>query len=102
MRSKRENNSENTWGYFLPSSITAAENGCRKIVPLMLRLWSSVHPEFVSENDEVEQVIGQIASTTNGRGIFVYDRGGDGDNLFKFYIDRWCRGTSRDGASRTR
>ena len=55
-------------GYTLCMAI-ACENGCRKIVPLMLRLWSSVHPEFVSENDEVEQVIGQIASTTNGRGI---------------------------------
>lgn len=73
-------------GYTLCMAI-ACENGCRKIVPLMLRLWSSVHPEYVSENDEVEQVIGQIASTTNGRGIFVYDRGGDGDNMFKFYID---------------
>jgi hypothetical protein len=73
-------------GYTLCMAI-ACENGCRKIVPLMLRLWSSVHPEFVSENDEVEQVMGRIASTTNGRGIFVYDRGGDGDNLFKFYID---------------
>ena len=30
--------------------------------------------------------IGQIASTTNGRGIFVYDRGGDGDGMFGFYI----------------
>ena len=73
-------------GYTMCIAI-ACENGCRKIVPLMLRLWSSVHPEFVSENDEVEQVIGQIASTTNGRGIFVYDRGGDGDNMFRFYID---------------
>ena len=72
-------------GYTLCMAI-ACENGCRKIVPLMLRLWSSVHPEYVSENDEVEQVIGQIASTTNGRGIFVYDRGGDGDNMFRFYI----------------
>ena len=72
-------------GYTLCMAI-ACENGCRKIVPLMLRLWSSVHPEYVSENDEVEQVIGQIASTTNGRGIFVYDRGGDGDGMFGFYI----------------
>lgn len=54
-------------GYTLCMAI-ACENGCRKIVPLMLRLWSSVHPEYVSENDEVEQVIGQIALTTNGRG----------------------------------
>ena len=72
-------------GYTLCMAI-ACENGCRKIVPLMLRLWSSVHPEYVSENDEVEQVIGQIASTTNGRGIFVYDRGGDGDGMLGFYI----------------
>ena len=72
-------------GYTLCMAI-ACENGCRKIVPLMLRLWSTVHPEYVSENDEVEQVIGQIASATNGKGIFVYDRGGDGDGMFGFYI----------------
>ena len=73
-------------GYTLCMAI-ACENGCRRIVPLMLRLWSSVHPEYASENDEVCQVVGQIASATNRRGIFVYDRGGDGDNMFKFYID---------------
>lgn len=73
-------------GYTLCMAI-ACGNGCRRIVPLMLGLWSSVHPEYASENDEVCQVIGQIASTTNGRGIFVYDRGGDGDGMFKFYID---------------
>lgn len=73
-------------GYTLCMAV-ACENGGRKIVPLALGLWSSEHPDFVSESDEVEQVIGQIASTTNGRGIFVYDRGGDGDNMFRFYID---------------
>lgn len=73
-------------GYTLCMAI-ACENGCRKIVPLMLRLWSSVHPEYASENDEVHQVIGQIFAATNGRGIFVYDRGGDGDAMFTFYID---------------
>ena len=73
-------------GYTLCMAI-ACENGCRRIVPLMLRLWSSVHPEYASENDEACQVVGQIASATNRRGIFVYDRGGDGDNMFKFYID---------------
>src|SRR5574344_21270 len=73
-------------GYTLCMAI-ACENGCRRIVPLMLRLWSSEHPEYASENDEVCQVVGQIASATNNRGIFVYARGGDGDKLFKFYID---------------
>lgn len=73
-------------GYTLCMAI-ACKNGCRRIVPPMLRLWSSVHPEYASENDEVCQVVGQIASATNRRGIFVYDRGGDGDNMFKFYID---------------
>ena len=73
-------------GYTLCMAI-ACENGCRRIVPLMLRLWSSVHPEYASENDEACQVVGQIASATNRRGIFVCDRGGDGDNMFKFHID---------------
>ena len=41
-------------GYTLCMAI-ACENGCRKVEPLMLRLWSSVHPECVSESDEVEQ-----------------------------------------------
>ena len=57
-------------GYTLCMAI-ACENGCRRIVPLMLRLWSSVHPEYASENDEACQVVGQIASATNRRGIFV-------------------------------
>ena len=57
-------------GYTLCMAI-AYENGCRQIVPLMLRLWSSVHPEYVSENDEVEQVIGQIASSTNGPALII-------------------------------
>lgn len=33
------------------------------------------------------EFLGQIASATNRRGIFVYDREGDEDNMFRFYID---------------
>ena len=50
-------------GYTLCMAI-ACENGCRKIVPLMLRLWSSVHPEYVSENDEVESIVSFLRTLT--------------------------------------
>ena len=59
-----------TLGYTLCMAI-ACENGCRRIVPPMLRLWSSAHPEYASENDEVCQVVGQIASATNMAALVV-------------------------------
>ena len=43
-------------GYTLCMAI-ACENGCRRIVPLMLRLWSSVHPEYASFCPDVWHVI---------------------------------------------
>ena len=53
----------------------------------MSGLWPFAYPEHAGESDEVCQAIGQIAPATNKRGIFDYGCGGDGENLFKFYID---------------
>lgn len=64
----------------------ACESGARKMVPLMFRLWSTEAPGFKSENTEVESVIDAIAAKTKGRGIYVYDRGGDRIGLFEHLL----------------
>jgi hypothetical protein len=60
----------------------ACESGGRRITPLHMRLWSSEAEGFISQNDEVLGVIDQISSRAKKRGIYVIDRGGDGDWLF--------------------
>jgi len=60
----------------------ACESGGRRITPLHMRLWSSGAEGFTSQNDEVLGVIDQISSRAKKRGIYVIDRGGDGDWLF--------------------
>ena len=69
----------------------ACESGARRMTPLMFRLWSTKAPGFQSENTEVEAVIDAIARKTKGRGIYVYDRGGDRNGLFRLFMDRQLR-----------
>ena len=65
----------------------ACENGSRRIVPLHLRLWSKLAEGFKSDNDEVFDLIRGISSATGKRGVYVYDRGGDGDPTFDFFLE---------------
>ena len=65
----------------------ACESGARQMSPLVLRLWSSEAPDFQSENTEVEAVVDSIAKRTKGRGIYVYDRGGDRIGFFEHLLD---------------
>ena len=44
--------------------------------------------DWTGPESTIVSSIGQIASTTNGHGIFVYDRGGDGDGMFRFCSSR--------------
>lgn len=60
----------------------ACESGGRRITPLHMRLWSSEADGFTSQNDELLGVVDQISSHAKKRGIYVIDRGGDGDWLF--------------------
>lgn len=69
----------------------ACESGARRMSPLMFRLWSSEAPGFKSENTEVEAVVDAIAGKTEGRGIYVYDRGGDRNGLFEAFLDKGLR-----------
>lgn len=60
----------------------ACESGGRRITPLHMRLWSSEADGFASQNDEILGVIDLISGAAKQRGIYVIDRGGDGDWLF--------------------
>ena len=51
----------------------ACESGGRRPIPLHFRLWSADSPGFVSENEEVKAIVGEIAKRTKKRGIFVYN-----------------------------
>ena len=60
----------------------ACDSGKRRISPLHMRLWSSEADEFISQNDEILNIIDLICARAKKRGIYVMDRGGDGDWLF--------------------
>ena len=65
---------------------TATPSMSRRIVPLRMTMWSAKEDGFTSENDKVLGVIRDVARECERRGIYVYDRGGDGNWLFDFFI----------------
>ena len=68
-------------GYWL-CPVVAAEVGSAEITPLAIRLWSQEAPDFAGENDELLSLVRQVLSATEGRGIVVFDRGGDRRELY--------------------
>ena len=65
---------------------TASPGMSRRTVPLHMAMWSAKEEGFTGENDKVPEVMGKIARACEGRGIYVYDRGGDGNWLFDFFV----------------
>ena len=57
-------------------------------MPMHLRFWSPDAPGFTSENDELEKVFGIIIAATGGRGIFIYDRGGDNIEFYRYSLEK--------------
>ncbi len=74
-------------GYWLCAALAVECEG-RDLVPLANRLWSQDAPDFKSENDEILSCIDAVSEATEGRGIWVMDRGGDRIKLFKPLIQR--------------
>jgi len=66
----------------------ACDNGGRRPIPLHLRFWSPDAPGFTSENDELENVFGTIIEACRRRGIFIYDRGGDNIEFFRYFLEK--------------
>jgi hypothetical protein len=76
-------------GYWL-CEVVGAEVGRSEIVPLAQRLWSQKADDFVSENDEILSLVGEVLEATKKRGILVLDRGGDR----RLFYRRWVRDES--------
>ena len=66
--------------------VAACRIGGRRTVPLALRLWSSRAPGFKGENDEVLKILRAVYDATGGKGITVYDRGGDRPAYYDYII----------------
>lgn len=73
------------WGYWL-NVIVGAEIGGSEIVPLVYDLYSSEASDFVSENRQILEASRRLSRATDGRGIFVLDRGGDRRFLYQEYV----------------
>jgi len=63
----------------------------RRVIPLHQRLWSADAPDFVSENEELLDMIGILRKQTQGRGIYVMDRGGDRGELLNPLLNNGLR-----------
>ena len=77
-------------GYWGCAAVACASGG-RRIVPLHLRLWSCASPGFTGENDQIKAVIDTVSGAARKRGIYVIDRGGDREVLFKHLLDNILR-----------
>ena len=69
----------------------ACNPGSRRIVPLHFSLWSTIAPDYRSENDELGRILGLIREVHGSKGIYVYDRGGDNIELFRYFTGNGLR-----------
>ena len=65
------------------NQVIASNVGSNEITPLYFSLYSQNAPEFSSENEEILKSIDTVGSALNNKGIWVIDRGGDRDALYK-------------------
>ena len=65
----------------------ACERGSHRVVPLQFRLWSTEDPECKGETEEIKAIVDSIRKEVGNRGIYVYDRGGDRNEIFRYFIE---------------
>lgn len=65
----------------------ACRPGSRKIVPLALKLWPSNAAGHKGVNEEVLDILRAIDKTAGGKGVHVYDRGGDRPAFYDCHLD---------------
>lgn len=87
----RDGNTGETVNGYMSCLALACEVGKRRVIPLHQRLWSTQAPDFISENQELCQVVETIRQATDGRGVYVMDRGADRFKLFKYLLDNKLR-----------
>jgi hypothetical protein len=67
-------------GYWMIQAVATDVNG-RKVIPLTSRLYSTISPDFESENKIIQKSVQDIYDATGYNGTIVFDRGGDRRNL---------------------
>jgi len=72
-------------GYFT-CHVVGAECGEASVIPLYQTLYSCLAPGFVSENNEILKGIGYVSKASARRGIFVMDRGGDRNEIYRWIV----------------
>jgi hypothetical protein len=78
-------------GYWI-CEVVGCEAGLKEIIPLAQELWSQDAPDFVSENEQVLSLVDRVRKATGGKGVVVYDRGGDRRKLLiPWTKDASCR-----------
>jgi hypothetical protein len=77
-------------GYWF-CKVVASEIKGEGMIPLAVKLYSSVAPEHVSDNREILEVIDMVSEATGNKGIWVMDRGGDRKNLMYPLLERGSR-----------
>ena len=56
-------------------------------MPLDLKIWSSLAEGHKGENEEVLDLMRAVDKATDGRGIRVYDRGGERPAFYDYQLD---------------
>jgi hypothetical protein len=73
-------------GYWT-NQVIASEVDSNEIVPLFFSLYSQESPDFISENKEIIEAIEQVSKPINNKGIWVIDRGGDREDIYKSLLN---------------
>ena len=87
-------------GYWL-CAITGAEVHGSEILPLYQKLYSTEAADFIGENEQILAAVDLVRASTEGRGIWTMDRGGDRKKLLEPLLDRGQRFVVRSTGKRS-
>jgi hypothetical protein len=73
-------------GYWL-CSVFGAEVKGEELVPLYQELFSQKAEGFISENQRIIDAVGKVGRAVSNRGIWAIDRGGDREELLRYFLD---------------
>jgi len=69
-------------GYWT-NQVIATELDSNELIPLYSALYSQESPDFISENQQINQAINCVSKQTGNQGTWVIDRGGDRDKIYE-------------------
>jgi hypothetical protein len=87
-------------GYWL-CAITGAEVRGSETLPLYQKLYSTAAHDFIGENEQILEAVDLVSASTEDRGIWTMDRGGDRKKLLEPLLDRGRRFVIRSTGKRS-